>query len=95
MLTTTLSALLAHGPGFGPGWHGGGGPGGWWPIIPIAWGLIGLTVIATVVALLWWRGGGETRAARSALAERFARGDIDEQEYGERLAVLRRRPRRS
>jgi len=40
--------------------------------------------------LLWRRGSGDARAARSALAERFARGDITEQEYTERLAVLRR-----
>ncbi|MQA16231.1 MAG: SHOCT domain-containing protein [Pseudonocardiaceae bacterium] len=66
-----------------------------WPLIPIVWGLVWLAVIATVVVLLWRRGSGDTRSARSALAERFARGDITEQEYGERLAVLRRRPPRS
>lgn len=94
MLTTTLSTVLAHGPGFGPGWDGGGGPG-FWPLIPIVWGIVWLAVIATVVVLLWRRGAGDTRSARSALSERFARGDIDEQEYGERLAVLRRARRRT
>lgn len=91
MLTTTLSTVLTHGPGFGPGWDGGGGPGGFWPLIPIVWGLFWLAVIATVVVLLWRRGAGDTRSARSVLAERYARGDIDEQEYSERRAVLRRR----
>ncbi len=96
MLTTTLSTVLAHGPGFGPGWNGDGGPpGGLWPLIPIVWGLFWLAVIATVVVLLWRRGAGDSRSARSALSERFARGDIDEQEYTERLAVLRRNPRRT
>lgn len=95
MITTLGAGMLAHGPGWGgPGW-GGGGPAGLWPLIPIVWGLFWLAVIVTVVVLLSRRGAGDTRSARSALAERFARGDIDEQEYTERLAVLRRRGRRS
>lgn len=95
-MTTTLgTVLLADGPGWGPGWSDGGGPGGLWPLIPIVWGLVWLAVIATVVVLLWRRGSGDTRAARSALAELFARGDITEQEYTERLSVLRRRRRRA
>lgn len=92
MITTLGAAVLAHGPGWGPGWDGGG-PAGLWPLIPIVWGLFWLAMIATVVVLLWRRGSGDTRSARSALAERFARGDIDEQEYRERLGVLRRRKR--
>ena len=93
-MTTTLgTVLLADGPGWGPGWNHGGGPG-LWPLIPIAWTLVWLAVIATVVVLLWRRGSGDARAARSALAERFARGDITEQEYTERLAVLHRSRRR-
>jgi putative membrane protein len=32
---------------------------------------------------------GEASAAESVLAERFARGEIDEAEYRQRLAVLR------
>ncbi len=94
MMTTLGTVLLADGPGWGPGWSDGGGPG-WWPLIPIVWGLVWLAVIATVVVLLWRRGSGDARAARSALAERFARGDITEQEYTERLAVLRRSRRRA
>ncbi|MPZ64190.1 MAG: SHOCT domain-containing protein [Pseudonocardiaceae bacterium] len=94
MLTTLSTVLLTDGPGFGPGWDHGGGPGGGgpglWPLIPIVWGLFWLAVITTVVVLLWRRGSGDTRSARSALAERYARGDIDEQEYSERRAVLRR-----
>jgi putative membrane protein len=93
MITTLGAAMLTHGPGWGPGWDGGGPPG-FWPVIPIVWGLVWLAVIATVVTLLWRRGAVDTRAARSALADRFARGDIDEQEYRERLTVLRRNPRR-
>lgn len=96
MITTLGMVMLADGPGWGPGWGpGDAGPRGWWPLIPIVWGLVWLAVIATVVGLLWRRGSGDTRSARSALAERFARGDIDEQEYAERRAVLRRSPRRA
>ncbi len=93
MITTFGAAMLAHGPGWGPGWDGGSP--GLWPLIPIVWGLVWLAVIATIVVLLWRRGSGDVRSARSALAERYARGDIDEQEYRERLAVLRRNPRRT
>ncbi len=93
-MTTTLGTmLLVDGPRWGPAWSDGGGPG-LWPLIPIAWGLVWLAVIATVVVLVWRRGSGDARVARSALAERFARGDITEQEYTERLAVLRRSRRR-
>lgn len=91
MITTLGAAMLTHGTGWGPGWDGAGPPG-FWPVIPIVWGLVWLAVIATVVTLLWRRGAGDTRSARSALADRFARGDIDEQEYRERLTVLRRNP---
>ena len=92
MITTFGTAVLTHGPGWGPGWDDGGPPG-LWPLIPIVWGLFWIAVIATVLVLLWRRGAGDTRSARAALAERFARGDIDEQEYTERNAVLRRGPR--
>ena len=39
MMTTLGTVLLADGPGWGPGWSDGGGPG-WWPLIPIVWGLV-------------------------------------------------------
>jgi putative membrane protein len=94
MLTTLGTAMLSHGPGWGPGFDGGG-PAGFWPIVPIVWGVFWLAVIATVITLLWRRGSGDTRSARGALADRYARGDIDEQEYRERLGVLRRNPRRN
>ncbi len=92
MITTLGTVMLSSGPGWGPGWGpDDAGPGGWWPLIPIVWGLVWLAVIVTVAVLLWRRGSGDTRSARSVLAERFARGDITHEEYTERLAVLRRR----
>ena len=95
MITTLGTVMLAGAHGWGPGWGGGDGPGGWWPLIPIVWGLVWLAVIVTVAVLLWRRGSGDTRSARSTLAERFARGDITHEEYTERLAVLRRARRRA
>ena len=81
----TAQALFAH------GWHG---PGGWWPVIPIAWAL----VIAAIVVTLVMTGRRNrdlagARAGESRLAERFAAGEITEQEYRERLSVIRERRR--
>jgi putative membrane protein len=73
--------LIAH----AEGWNG---PGPW---IGIAW----LLIIGTLVALAawrWrrgpWRGGG-LATADAVLAERFARGDIDEEQLRRARAVLR------
>ena len=74
----------------GDGWDG---PGAWWPIFPIFWFL----VIAAIVtfAVLRSRGRAE-RAGRYAgeqrLAERYANGEIDDEEYAARREVLRRKP---
>ena len=75
--------LTAH--GHGP-WHDGDAPG-WWPVFPIGFGLFWLLVLGGGFYLLSKRtkGGGAERV----LAERYARGEIDEEEYRERLAVLR------
>jgi len=62
--------------------------GGPWTI------LLALGVILIVVGLVWARGSGGPResgdqdAARDALRLRFARGEISEEEYRERLKVL-------
>jgi putative membrane protein len=75
--------LTADGP-----WHEGHAPG-WWVLFPIGFGLFWLLVLGGGFFLLSrrvrWRGHG----AESVLAERYARGEIDEDEYRERLAVLR------
>lgn len=62
----------------------------WWPVFPILW----LLVIGGVI---WFVIAGRRRRfqvagtlhGESRLAERFAAGEVDEQEYRERLAVLR------
>jgi len=66
------------------------GPGAWWPIFPILWLLVIGGVITTFVVLR--RRNQATagpRAGEARLAERFAAGEITEQEYRERRAVLR------
>ncbi len=73
-----LAAVCAYGWGAGP----------WFPFFPLAWLLI-------VVALIWAFGRrsrwSRRAGAEEVLAERYARGEIDADEYSQRLGVLRRR----
>lgn len=66
------------------------GPGAWWPVFPIAWFLV-IAGIVTTVVLVSSRNRAQAgpRAGEAKLAERFAAGEIDEQEYHERLTVLK------
>jgi putative membrane protein len=63
--------------------------------VPFFW-LIPIVLLIAFVGRRWRRGWdrsgpgwGQARNAESLLAERFARGDIDEAEYLARLDVLR------
>ncbi|WP_207456501.1 SHOCT domain-containing protein [Herbiconiux sp. SYSU D00978] len=88
-----LELITRFGPGFGPGFSP------FWLIGPIFWLLVLATLIVLAVVFarrnrqLWQHGGPSAwRAAASAeqvLGERFARGEIDETEYRQRLDVLR------
>jgi putative membrane protein len=90
-MLTVAAPFLAH-----PGpWHDGGGGPGWWVLFPIGFGLFWVAVAASGFWLLrrrTVRPGPRTEdpraKAESVLAERFARGDIDEDEYYARLATL-------
>lgn len=84
----------------GPGWRGGPGWDGppWFGIVG---GVLWLLFWAAVVTagILLFRRFLRTRptvadAAVSALGERFARGEVTEEEYRQRLAVLREQPPR-
>jgi putative membrane protein len=60
----------------------------WWIVFPI----LLLLLIATAIALVWRRGrgsGDDGDSPRRILGERFARGEINADEYRERLAQLR------
>lgn len=92
-----MSALslspITHMPAAGhwarPGawWYG---PGAWWPAVPLLW--LAVTAIAVAAAFLLMRRTADrpsSPGAEAKLAERYATGDITEDEYRERLAVLR------
>lgn len=81
-------------------WGGDGYMGGWgyvlmWVSFVLFWGavIVGLVLLARAVGTGNRRfdgGGSRSRLAEDLLAERFARGEIDENEYTARLAALRR-----
>lgn len=77
-----LVDLMAWG---GPGWGGGAWVG-------LLWLLFWAALVIGAVALFGRRRRPDpVETAAEALAERYARGDIDEDEYRERLRVLRER----
>ncbi|PQZ91640.1 hypothetical protein CQ018_13475 [Arthrobacter sp. MYb227] len=87
MTTTILPALAAAMPAHG--WGPGYGPG-WFILIPIFWILlIGFFIFFS--RRMFWRHRvqGDPHTAEGVLRERFARGEIDETEYLQRLEVLR------
>jgi len=84
--------------GYGPNMMGWGG--GWYGMIlgPLFMILVLAAVIAAAVLLVRWLGGpwhatpprqaGAERAPLDLLKERFARGEIDKEEFEERRRVL-------
>lgn len=86
-----IDMLTRYGDFDGSGWYDGpDGPGGWWVVFPIAWFLIiaGAVTVAVIVARRRGRMVGR-RAGERRLAERYAAGEIDEEEYRSRLATLK------
>ena len=90
-LTTAFGTAAAQVPAdtvvYGP-WHGGFSP--WFLLFPLFWILvIGLFIF---VARRTWRRNHHWAASQGAegvLRERYARGEIDEVEFRQRLEVLR------
>ena len=93
LATLATTAVVTHAGPWGAGF-------GWaFFLIPIFWILvIGLIVFLVSRRRRAWAHGGPERygppwmrgaSAESTLAERFAKGDIDETEYRARLEVLR------
>ena len=81
-------------------WHHGGGWGwGGWIMMTIVMVLFWAAVItAIVLAVRYLAGGnhhqnqagaGSARVAEDMLAERYARGEIDDDEFRKRLTLLR------
>jgi putative membrane protein len=66
------------------------GPGAWWPVFPLLWFLFVATLLFVFVRTgrrRSWQSG--LRAGERRLAERYASGEIDDDEYARRLATLR------
>lgn len=76
---------------------GHGGRGGWfWPLIPILWIAFFWGLVIVLGRRFWWRREHDLRgpgSGEAVLAERYARGEISEEDYRQRRAVLRERPR--
>jgi putative membrane protein len=80
-----MMTMAAHAMASGP-W----GPGHWWPIFPIFWLLFwGLLIFAIFRSRRRWERWHRHVSPQDVLSERYARGEISEQEYRERLAVLK------
>ncbi len=75
--------LLAH-------THWGQGPALWWLIPLIFWTTVAVAIVFWVRHRGGWRRGP---SAEDVIAERYARGEVGEAEYRERLAVLREQAR--
>jgi putative membrane protein len=62
---------------------------GWWP----GFGLLWIVLIWGTVAFFFWRRrrwwSGPRASGEAVLGERYARGEITEEEYRERLRVLK------
>lgn len=65
--------------------HWAGGP--WFPLIPLLFLAFWVTVL--VIVGRHWRVSSR-RSGEAVLAERYARGEITEEEFRERRQVLRR-----
>lgn len=78
------------------GWYGGGGWGGWLAmslVMVVFWGLVIFGGIAAWRAMNRGGGGGKQRPAErptpeQLLDERFARGELTEDEYRQRRELL-------
>ena len=77
----------SYGGGYGHGMMGYGGFGFIGGLVTLA-----LVIGAAVLAVRWFGGNASSSstedAALKTLRERFARGDIDEQEYNQRKQIL-------
>jgi putative membrane protein len=86
VITQAATEVLARGDGWG---HGG-----WWPIFPLLWLLFfGVVIFALFRSRRGWARWHAGQSAEGVLGERYARGEIGEDEYRERLTVLRERPK--
>ncbi len=79
------------------GWYGDGMSGGWGVFMTLFMLVFLAAVIVGVVGLLRWSAGGHRHdvappesSAMSILKERFAKGEISEEEFRQRAEVIGR-----
>ena len=70
-------------------WHGDGSWWGWLAMSLVMVAFWGLAIWGAVILLRGGSDSAEGRSPEAILAERFARGEIDEDEYRRGLEVLR------
>jgi putative membrane protein len=71
-------------------WGYGSGAAGWWMVVEsLIWVFVAVAIVAGVVFLLRGGLGNGGKSAREILEERFAKGEIDEDEFNRRDGVLR------
>ena len=85
-MNTVNEAIMAVSAHDGP-WNHGGPGGPWFLLVPLFW----IAVVIAIIAIARRRGGPWQRhhGAEGVLRERYARGEVTEQEFRERLQVLR------
>jgi putative membrane protein len=82
------------------GWYNQGMNGGWWVVMMVGmlvfWAILVIGVVALLRHYMSRRDGqGSEPPSTSAieiLRERFARGELNEEEYSRRLALLKEKP---
>ena len=70
-------------------WHRDGDWFPWFPLVPLLFLGLWVFLFAFVLRRRWRMAPGQS--AEGVLAERFARGEIDETEYRQRRTVLRKK----
>ena len=79
------------------GWYNQGMNGGWWVVMMVGMLVFWAIFVIGVVALLrhylprrnWQGSEPQSTSAIEILRERFARGELNEEEYSRRLALLK------
>jgi len=89
MNALALNAPMSHIVLASHDWHRGADWFPWFPLVPLFF--VGLWALILWVVLRRRGGWAPGPSAEGVLAERYARGEIDEREYRERRAVLRRK----
>jgi uncharacterized membrane protein len=66
-------------------------PGGWWWPHELIWGILILIVVVIVLVAVWplLRAAAHHRDPESILRQRFARGEVDEEQFERMLKRLR------